>query len=141
MLKTANAVHIFVAVTMYRPPFTGGAKAPATGLTNCANRSTRAHRQCVAENITELRGLVHHSDLAGVNDQVFLVKKPERAVSFHVNRVPKVTLICPEHGDNGSDFMFVRSFVDLLANRKLRHRELLLESSVQLYLHKSASAS
>ena len=75
---------------------------------------------------------------SGVNDQLFLGEKLERAIPFHVHRVSKVTVICWEHGDDSAALMVVRCFVDLLANRKLRHRELLLESSVRLYLHKLA---
>jgi hypothetical protein len=73
-----------------------------------------------------------------VNDQLFFGEKLERAVPFHVNRVSKVAVICWEHGDHSAGLMVVCRFVDLLANRKLRHRELLLESSVRLYLHKLA---
>ena len=36
--------------------------------------------------------------------------------------------------------MIVGRIIDRLANRKLRHRELLLESSVRLYLHESVNA-
>src|SRR6202035_5607184 len=36
--------------------------------------------------------------------------------------------------------MIVGCVIDRLANRKLRHRELLLESSVRLYLHESVNA-
>jgi len=70
--------------------------------------------------------------LAGVNDQFFLSDELERAVTFHVDGVSKIAIIGWEHGNNDAAFMVVGCFIDPIANRKLRHRELLLESSMRL---------
>ena len=67
---------------------------------------------------------------AGVNDQLFLGKELERAIALHIDGVAEVTVLGRKHGDDDAGFMIVGRFVDLLANRKLRHRELLLESSM-----------
>jgi hypothetical protein len=64
-----------------------------------------------------------------VNDQSFLGKKLERAISFHVNGVSKVAVNCWEHSDDRAALMIVGCIIDLLANREFRHRKLLLELS------------
>jgi hypothetical protein len=71
-----------------------------------------------------------------VNHQFCLSEKLERAVPFRVNGVSKAAVDCRKHGDDRTYFMVVGCVIDFLANRKLRHRKLLLESSVRLYLHK-----
>jgi hypothetical protein len=63
----------------------------------------------------------------------------ERAVPLHVDGVSKVALDCRKHGDDRAALMVVGCIVDFLANRKLRHRELLLESSMRLYPNKLVS--
>jgi hypothetical protein len=82
-----------------------------------------------------------HSGPAGVNDQFFLGEKLERAVSFGVNGVPEAAVNGRKHGDDRTNLMVVGCVIDLLANRKLRHRKLLLESSVRLYRDKSVDRS
>ena len=73
--------------------------------------------------------LCRHSGLAVVSGQFFLGEKLERAVPFRVNRVPKTAVNCRKHGDDRTHLMVVGCIIDFLANRKLRHRELLLELS------------
>jgi hypothetical protein len=70
---------------------------------------------------------------AGVNDQFFLGKELERAVSLHVDGVSNLALNCWKHGDDRADFMVAGCIIDFLANCKLRHRKLLLESSMRVY--------
>src|ERR1700738_3004111 len=82
---------------------------------------------------------MRHSGLAGVNDKFFLGEKLERAVHFRVNGVPKAAVNCRKHGDDRTHLMVVGCIIDFLANRKLRHRELLLESSMRLYPNKLVS--
>jgi hypothetical protein len=62
-----------------------------------------------------------------VNDQFFLGKKLERAISFHVNGVSKVAVNCWEHCDHGAALMIVGCIIDLLANYEFRHRKLPFE--------------
>ncbi|MGZ5870692.1 MAG: hypothetical protein ACXWKP_01120 [Bradyrhizobium sp.] len=59
-----------------------------------------------------------------VNDQFFLNEKLERAVPFHVNGVSKIVVNCWKHGDDRATLVVVGCIIDLLANCKLRHREL-----------------
>jgi hypothetical protein len=66
-----------------------------------------------------------YSRLAGVNDQFFLSQKLECAVPLHIDGVSKIAIICREHGNDDAVFMIVGCFIDPIANRKLRHRELL----------------
>jgi hypothetical protein len=70
--------------------------------------------------------------LAGVNDQFFLGKELERAIALHVDGVAKIAIRCRKHGNDDAGFMVVGRFIDLLANRKFGHRELLLESLTQV---------
>src|ERR1700687_1110435 len=79
---------------------------------------------------------MRHSSLPGVKDQLLLGEKLERAVPFRVNGVPKVAVNCRKHGDDRTHLMVVGCVIDRLANRKLRHPELLLESSMRLYPNK-----
>jgi len=67
--------------------------------------------------------------LAGANDEFFLSEKLERAVPLRVNGVSKAAVNCWKHGDDRAALMVVGCIIDLLADRKLRHRKLLLESS------------
>src|ERR1700694_2920735 len=83
---------------------------------------------------------MRHSSLAGVKDQLLLGEKLECAVTFRVNGVPKAAVNCRKHGDDRTHLMVVGCVIDRLANGKLRHRKLLLESSVRLYLHKIVNA-
>ncbi len=62
--------------------------------------------------------------LRRVNDQFFLGEKLQRAVPFGVNGVPEAAVNCRKHGDDRAHLMVVGRIIDLLANRKLRHREL-----------------
>jgi hypothetical protein len=48
----------------------------------------------------------------------------ERAVPLHIDGVSKIAIICREDGNNDTAFMVVGCFIDPIANRKLRHREL-----------------
>jgi len=64
------------------------------------------------------------SVLRRVNDQFFLGEKLQRAVPFGVNGVPEAAVNCRKHGDDRAHLMVVGRIIDLLANRKLRHREL-----------------
>jgi hypothetical protein len=81
------------------------------------------------------RGLMmRHYGLAGVNDQFLLGEELKRAVPFGVNGVSKAAVDCRKHGDDRTHLMVVGCVIDFLANRKLRHRKLLLESSVRDYI-------
>jgi hypothetical protein len=51
------------------------------------------------------------------------------AVPFHVDGVSEVAVNSRKHGDDRAALMVVGCIIDLFANRKLRHREPLLESS------------
>jgi hypothetical protein len=66
--------------------------------------------------------------LAGVNDQLFLGEELERAVALHIDGIAEVAVRGRKHGDDDAGFMVVGRFIDLLANCKFGHRELLLES-------------
>jgi hypothetical protein len=81
------------------------------------------------EQTTAAVKLLVQSDLAGMNDQLFLGEKLERAVSFRVNGVSEITVNCWKHGDDGAALVVVGCIIDLLANCELRHRELLPELS------------
>lgn len=70
-----------------------------------------------------------------VNDQFFLSEKLERAVPLGVNGVPKGAVNCWKHGNDRAPLVVVGRVIDLLANFKFRHRELLLELSEANYLH------
>ncbi|HTB02823.1 MAG TPA: hypothetical protein VK804_20360, partial [Bradyrhizobium sp.] len=70
---------------------------------------------------------------AGVNDQLFLDEKPQRAVAFHVNRVHEIAFDRRKHGDHRASVVVIGSVIDHFANRKLRHREFLLESMQFFY--------
>ena len=69
---------------------------------------------------------MRHSSLAGVKDQLLLGEKLECAVTFRVNGVPKAAVNCRKHGDDRTHLMVVGCVIDLLANRKFRHRKPLL---------------
>jgi hypothetical protein len=70
---------------------------------------------------------------AVVNDQSFFGEELERAVSRHIDGVSNVALNRWKNGNDRADFMVVGCIIDFLANRKLRHRKLLLESSMRVY--------
>jgi hypothetical protein len=76
-----------------------------------------------------------------MSDQFFLGEKLERTVPFRVNGVPVAAVNGGKHGDDRTHLMVAGRIIDLLANRKLRHRKLLLESSLRLYPCKSAGAA
>jgi hypothetical protein len=73
-----------------------------------------------------------------VNDEFFFGEELARTVPFCVNGIPKAAVDCRKHGDDRTRLMVVGCVIDFLANRKLRPRKLLLESSVRLYRHKLA---
>ncbi len=68
----------------------------------------------------------------GVNDQIFFGEKLKRAVPFGIDGIAKMTVRGREHGNDRAALMFVGCFIDPVANCKLRHRKLLLESSTRL---------
>src|SRR6267143_2045827 len=68
--------------------------------------------------------------------QFLLGEKPECAVTVRVDSVPKASVNGRKRGNNRTRFVIVSGVFDLLAKRKLRHRKLLLESSMGLYLQK-----
>jgi hypothetical protein len=70
---------------------------------------------------------------AVVNDYFFFGEELERAVSRHIDGVSNVALNRWKNGNDRADFMVVGCIIDFLANRKLRHRKLLLESSMRVY--------
>jgi hypothetical protein len=70
------------------------------------------------------------SPAGGVKDEFLLAEKLEGAVTFRVNSVPKTSVNGWKHSDDRTQFMIVGCVIDFLANRKLRHRKLLLESSM-----------
>jgi hypothetical protein len=72
-----------------------------------------------------------------VKDEFLLAEKLEGAVTFRVNSVPKTSVNGWKHSDDRTQFMIVGCVIDSLANRKLRHRKLLLESSMRLYPHEA----
>src|SRR5258708_255016 len=73
--------------------------------------------------------------------QPLLVGKLQCAVTLRVDSVSKASVNGRKHGNDRTRFVIVSDGFDLRANRKLRHRKLLLESSMRLYLHKQAVAS
>src|SRR3979411_1520008 len=73
--------------------------------------------------------------------QLLLGEKLECAVTVRVNSVPKASVDGRKHGNTRPRLVIVSYLFDLLANCKLRHRKLLLESSMRLYLHELAVAS
>src|SRR5205823_9215426 len=73
--------------------------------------------------------------------QFLLVEKLQCAVTLRVDSVSKASVNGRKHRNNRTRFVIVSDVFDLLANRKLRHRKLLLESSMRLYLHRQAIAS
>src|SRR5512136_1080891 len=76
-------------------------------------------------------GSIHHPppQSIGVNNQIFLSKKLQRTVAFHVDGVAKVAVNCREHGDDDAVLMVVGCFLDPLSDCKFRHGELLPELS------------
>jgi hypothetical protein len=73
-----------------------------------------------------------NDSLAVMYDQFFLSEKLQRAVPFHVDGVSKITVHRWKHGDDRAALMVIGCFIDPIANRKLRHRELHLESSMRI---------
>jgi hypothetical protein len=61
-----------------------------------------------------------------MNDQFFLVEKLQRAVPLHIDGVSKIALYRRKHGTDDAGLMPAVRFIDPLANRKPRHRKLLL---------------
>jgi hypothetical protein len=60
-----------------------------------------------------------------VTNQSFFVEELERTVAFGVDCVSEVAFNCWKYRDDRAALMLVGRIVDLLANRKFRHRELL----------------
>jgi hypothetical protein len=58
-------------------------------------------------------------------DQSFFVEELERAIALHVDRVSEIAFDGWKHGDDRAALMVVGSIVDLLADYKFRHRDLL----------------
>jgi hypothetical protein len=67
--------------------------------------------------------------LIGVNNQLFFREELERAVTFHIDRVPKITVSGWKNGNDDPLFMVVGCLLNPLAYCKFGHRELLSESS------------
>jgi hypothetical protein len=63
-----------------------------------------------------------NDSLAVTYDQFFLSERLQRAVPFHVNGVSKPTVNCWKRGDDDAALVVVGCIIDLLANRKFRHR-------------------
>jgi hypothetical protein len=82
--------------------------------------------------VTTIAAVVKLPFLRRVNDQFFLGEKLERTVPFGVNGIPKAAVNCRKYGDDRTHLMIVGRIIDRLANRKLCHRELPLESWVRL---------
>jgi hypothetical protein len=64
-----------------------------------------------------------------VNDQLFLCEELQRAVTFHIDSVSKFAINRQKHRDDRATPLVVGRSIDVLANRKLRRRKLLLELS------------
>jgi len=75
--------------------------------------------------VTTTAAAVKLPALHRVNDQFLLSKKLQRTVPFGINGVPEAAVNRRKHGDDRAHLMVVGRIIDLLANRKLRHRELL----------------
>jgi hypothetical protein len=58
-----------------------------------------------------------------VTDQLFLVEKLQRAISFRVNGISKAAVNRWEHGHDRAALMIVGCIINLLADGKFRHRE------------------
>ena len=103
--------------------------SPRPDLTGARGTSARAAISFYI--VTTIAAVLYdaHSGLAVVNDQFFLGEKLERAVPFHVNGVSEVVVNCWKNGDDRAALVVVGCIIDLLANCKLRHRELLQELS------------
>jgi hypothetical protein len=65
-------------------------------------------------------------------NQFFFVEEIERTVAFRVDGVSKIAFNGWKYGNDGAALMVVGCIVDLLANRKFRHRELLLAASFKM---------
>jgi hypothetical protein len=88
-----------------------------------------------------LGGLSCGTPLRKIESQFLLGEKLQCAVTIGVDSVPKASVNGRKHGNNRARLVIVSDVFDLLANRKLRHRKFLLESSMRLYLYKQAVAS
>jgi hypothetical protein len=64
-----------------------------------------------------------------VTNQLFFVEEIERAVAFGVDGVSEIAFNGWKYRNHDAAFMVVGCIVDLLANRKFRHRELLFAAS------------
>src|SRR2546422_9612259 len=60
--------------------------------------------------------------------QLLLGEKLECVVTGRVDSIPKASVNGRKHGNNRTRFVIVSDVFDLLANRKLRHRKILLDS-------------
>jgi hypothetical protein len=74
--------------------------------------------------------------VGGTEDQFFFGQKLKRTVTFQIDRVSEIALYRGEYGNDHAVFMITGCF-DSIANRELRHRKLLQESSTQSS-HRSA---
>jgi hypothetical protein len=78
-------------------------------------------------------GDVRWNGSGGVNDQFLLSKEldvPYPSISTAYRTLPSTV---GKMANNRADFMIVGCIIDFLANRKLRHRRLLLESLMRSY--------
>jgi hypothetical protein len=66
---------------------------------------------------------VHSHQISGVGDKFFLGEGLERAVPIRFNKVSKVAVNRWKYSDDRTALMVVGCIIDLLANRKLRHRK------------------
>src|SRR5258708_7484950 len=64
-----------------------------------------------------------------VKNQFFFAEEIERAVAFGVDGVSEIAFNGWKYGNHDAALVVVGCIVDLLANRKFRHRELLLAAS------------
>jgi hypothetical protein len=64
-----------------------------------------------------------------MTDEFLFGEKLQRAVPFEVDGISEVAVNGWKHGDHRAALVVVCGVIDLLANRKLRHREILLELS------------
>jgi hypothetical protein len=107
--------------------------APRPGLAFAQGIGPRRHSFYV---VTTTAAAVKLPALHRVNDQFLLSKKLQRTVPFGINGVPEAAVNRRKHGDDRAHLMVVGRIIDLLANRKLRHRKLLSRNRQwRLYRH------
>jgi hypothetical protein len=101
--------------------------APRPDLTGARGTSARA---AMSIHIGTTTAFKRRSRAGGLMTDEFLFgEKLQRAVPFEVDGISEVAVDCWKHGDHRAALVVVGRIIDLLANRKLRHREILLELS------------